>query len=333
VKKSKINLLIDTDPGVDDALALLVALQIPKIEIKGIISTFGNHTVTQTTRNAIRVLKLAQSFGINRRYENLSIVSGENKPLSSSFTPYLKIHGEDGLGESNLPDTNYPFIEEKVADYINRTVLSKPNKISILCLGPLTNLAKFVLMFPKSCQKVKEVIVSGGAVFYPGNANLLVEANFNFDPDAAEIVFKSPLKITLVPLNITDKFQLEKKDLNKLTNAEFKKVIINIIKIYDQYYRFEKKYFLDPETLEKHRFKGGSIHDVVALFSAILNNAYVGKKTVRCKIVNEGIYRGQLVVYARGEYDNVSARKIDIVESIDKNKLWQEFYRALNKYE
>lgn len=332
-KKRKLKLLIDTDPGVDDALSLLLALFNSNLSIKGITTTYGNHNLGTTAKNAASIISFANTLIPKGKRTTPPLVKGAKKPLKGLHKPFFKIHGESGIGGFDYP-SDYPVKKASVEDFIKENVSSNAGQITILCLGPLTNLARFASKYPEECKKVKKVVISGGAIFYPGNLDPLVEANFGFDPEAAGKVLRAPFeKISLVPLNATEGFELTKEKVDFVKNKKLKKVITKLISSYNDYYKKEKKYTIDPKTLEKNCHSAGVIHDVVALFTLLLDNAQVEKSTVNCRVVEDGPFAGQTYLIPTGEYETKKGEGLNIVKSLDKDKFWKEFFQILNKYE
>lgn len=189
--------IYDTDPGVDDAMALYFALAHPDIELVGITTTFGNVTVQQAATNALYLCEIA-----GRR---LAVTQGIDKPLvKRSEAPPAHIHGADGLG--NLP-RRQPVsgaIEDRTsAQFIVDMARASPGEITLVAVGPLGNLAKALELEPRLPTLVQEVILMGGTVLEPGNVSPVAEANIWNDPHAADIVFSAGWKLTMVGLDVT----------------------------------------------------------------------------------------------------------------------------------
>lgn len=327
----KIDLFIDTDPGVDDAVALILALLNKDVEIRGISTVFGNHSVEQTTQNAARIISYINS--IKPSGIDVPLIKGSAKPLKGSYNPFNEIHGKDGLGEINLPHVKYRLEKVSAENFINKIVRKYPDRISLLCLGPLTNIAKFILKYPRSVGQLKELVVMGGVFSYPGNFSPLVEANFGRDPEAARIVTRAKFrKITLVPLNVTENFQLTQSKINKLKNKALRETIGKIMENYSSYYRLKKKYILLPGTYHKKIYKAGVIHDVVALLSLLLARKEIETSLVSGEVVTEGPDKGQSFVYNRGEYPESAEQNLYLVKKVSEKVFWKKFFQILNYY-
>lgn len=226
-------LIIDTDPGVDDALALILALRSPELRVEAVTTVGGNVDLEQTTRNALRVLQLLNPHPrpILARGSSLSARKGVLRARS--------VHGKDGLGELHRflnPDGSpvYPEIELP-ADLPNATeviieLLDRyPEELLMVTLGPLTNLAELLKVAPEKARRLKGVISMGGAVMSPGNVTPAAEFNIYADPEAAQRVFSSGLALTLVGLDVTRQVRLGREDLGRLPQ-EAKDPVVRFLK-------------------------------------------------------------------------------------------------------
>ncbi|HSL56532.1 MAG TPA: nucleoside hydrolase [Acidimicrobiales bacterium] len=192
-------IVIDTDPGIDDATAIAVALASPELDVVGLTSVFGNHDVEVTTANAQRVLdQLGQP--------DRPVVRGAARPLVRPFHgPATIVHGADGLGDAGFPPPSRPPLAgRQAAEWIVRTVLDRPGEVTLVALGPLTNLALALHLEPGIVDAVAEVVVMGGAAFVSGNVTPTAEANIWNDPEAAELVLAAGWPLTLVGLDVTE---------------------------------------------------------------------------------------------------------------------------------
>jgi purine nucleosidase len=191
-------ILFDTDPGVDDAMALLLALASPELELLGVTTVFGNSTVEQTTRNAQPVLEVGGR-------PDVPVVAGAGQPLARPRGRKSSVHGDDGLGNIGLPPSNREPVawQGGAAGFIAETILAHPGEVTLVAVAPLTNLAQAVQQTPAIAAAVRRVIVMGGAVFRPGNVSPVAEANFHNDPEAARVVLGAGWPVTLVGLDVT----------------------------------------------------------------------------------------------------------------------------------
>jgi purine nucleosidase len=220
-------IIIDTDPGVDDALAFLLALASPEIKIEALTTTQGNVTLEKATRNALSVLELAQAG-------HIPVAAGSVVPLVQPLRASALIHGESGIGNSRLPAPQAKPVPGHAVDYLIARVLAEPNQISIFPIGPLTNIAMAIRKEPRFVETVKELVIMGGAIFENGNITPLAEFNIYVDPHAAHIVFHSGIPITLIPLDVTHKCLLKQEHVDRLTkiNSPISRFIKEAVEVY-----------------------------------------------------------------------------------------------------
>jgi purine nucleosidase/pyrimidine-specific ribonucleoside hydrolase len=190
--------LIDTDPGLDDALAIFLAFAAPELEIAGIVTVAGNIGLQRVTENALNLL--------DHLDRDVPVVAGASRPLSRKPLVAADIHGEDGLGGIDLPRSERHSLACDAIDFIEGELLRHPDRsLSILALGPLTNVARLVETRPKAAARVRRIIAMGGAVRDRGNVTPFAEFNIAADPEAAATVLRSSVPLTLVPLDVTRK--------------------------------------------------------------------------------------------------------------------------------
>jgi uridine nucleosidase len=190
-------IIIDTDPGVDDAMAILLALKSPEIEVVGLTTIFGNVYTDQATQNALRLVELAGR-------PDISVVAGAALPLVAPLDSVADfVHGADGLGNIDLPFPAGRPLDTPAAQFIVETVLARPGQITLVPIGPLTNLALALALEPRLPEKVAEVVLMGGAATVNGNVNPAAEANIIHDPHAADVVFNAGWPVTMVGLDVT----------------------------------------------------------------------------------------------------------------------------------
>ena len=191
-------IIIDTDPGIDDAVALLLALAAPEeLEVLGIVAVAGNLPLASTARNARRVCELA---GRN----DIPVYAGCARPLLRPLTTAEHIHGETERDRLLLPEPTMPLQSKHGVDFLVETLSAAEAGASTLCaLGPLTNIAMALIKAPEIATKIRELVIMGGACFELGNVTPVAEFNIHVDPHAAEICFKSGVPVTLIPLDVT----------------------------------------------------------------------------------------------------------------------------------
>jgi purine nucleosidase len=242
------HIIIDTDPGIDDSLAILLAVASPEIILDGVVTVHGNVSTEQTTINALSVLELAKAG-------HVPVYKGCDLPLVKESLLSPETHGNTGLGYAMLPE---PLIQPKVqhgSDFLIEQIMSRPGEITLVCIGPLTNIALAIRQEPRIVENVREVFIMGGAIKDPGNTTALAEFNTYVDPHAAHIVFHSGMPMTLTPLDVTYQCIFTKDDLNRLLKIDspITKFIADSTRFYmefhDEYQSIEGCVINDPMTL------------------------------------------------------------------------------------
>ena len=192
-------IIIDTDPGQDDAVAILLALASPELEVLGITAVAGNVPLALTQKNARIVCELAGRTDI-------PVFAGADAPLGRKLVTAEHVHGKTGLDGPVLPDPTMRLRDDHAVDFIIDTVRAHPEgEVTLVPIGPLTNIAMAFQKAPDIVGKVAETVLMGGAYFQVGNITPAAEFNIYVDPEAADIVFRSGVPLTVMPLDVTHK--------------------------------------------------------------------------------------------------------------------------------
>ena len=192
-------IIIDTDPGQDDAVAILLALGSAELEIVGISAVAGNVPLKLTEKNARKICELAGR-------PDIKVYAGAIRPLARELVTAEEVHGKTGLNGPQLPDPKMKLQHQYAVDFIVETLMKEEAGTITLCaLGPLTNLALALIREPKIAPRIKEIVLMGGGFFEGGNVTPTAEFNIYVDPHAADIVFKSGIPIVMMPLDVTHK--------------------------------------------------------------------------------------------------------------------------------
>jgi uridine nucleosidase len=206
-------IIIDTDPGIDDTMAIFFALSSPELDVVGLTTIFGNVHTDVATANALRLLEIAGRTDI-------PVAKGTDQPLAGPFGgPVPYVHGEDGQGNLYLPPPNTQAVAEPAAQFIAEQVMTFPGEITLVPIGPLTNIALALRLEPRIADKVREVVLMGGNALAPGNATPAAEANIHNDPEAADVVFGAGWKVTMVGLDVTHKIVMRPDHLAAYSTA------------------------------------------------------------------------------------------------------------------
>jgi inosine-uridine nucleoside N-ribohydrolase len=280
-------LILDCDPGVDDAMALYFALAHPALELLAITTTFGNVSVVQATRNALYLCAMAG--------RDVPVCPGVATPLRKApRLPDPEIHGADGLGNlpERLPVAHGPD-ERSAARCIVELAQAHPRRLTLVTTGPLGNLAQALRLEPQLPQLLKQVVVMGGAITEPGNVSPVAESNIWQDPHAADIVFTAGLPLTLVGLDVTHRVALPLALFERLASQHrhpATDTLLHAVRFYAGFYGR-----IEPELAARQACYG---HDVLALM-ALLHPEFFVAQAGRVRVATEGLAEGQTMMDRR----------------------------------
>ena len=255
-------IIIDTDPGQDDAVAILLALASPEdVTVLGITAVAGNVPLDLTQKNARIICELAQKTDV-------PVFAGAKRPLKRPLVTAEHVHGKTGLDGPQLPDPTMTLQDQHAVDFIIQTLRAEPSGTITLCpLGPLTNIAAAFNQAPDIIERVQEVVLMGGAYFEVGNITPTAEFNIYVDPEAAEIVLKSGADITMMPLDVTHK-ALVTKNRNDRFRALETPVGVAVAEMTDFFERFDR---------EKYGSDGAPLHDPTVIAYLINPKLFTGR--------------------------------------------------------
>nr|GMD39581.1 probable uridine nucleosidase 1 [Ipomoea batatas] len=272
-------IIIDTDPGIDDTVAILMAFQTPNLEILGLTTIFGNVTTENATRNALLLCEIAGRPDVPVA-EGSPEALKRGKPRIADF-----VHGADGLGNLNLQPPKSKKSEKSASDFLVDKVSEFPGEVSILALGPLTNLALAVKKDSSFASKVKRIVILGGAFFALGNVNPAAEANIYGDPEAADIVFTSGANIDVVGIDITTQVKMTDADLDELkqSNGRHAQFICDTCKFYRDWH------------VKSDGVYGIFLHDPVSFVALVRPDLFTFRKGV-VRVETQGICTGHTLM-------------------------------------
>lgn len=217
-------IIIDTDPGIDDAAALTIALTNPELEVELLTTVAGNVNVDYTTKNAKKIIDFFE--------KDTPLAKGNSLPILKEYEDASIIHGETGMSGYDFPESERPILAEHAVYEMKKRILASEEKITLVTIGPLTNIALLLNMYPEVKAQIEEVVIMGGSTI-GGNTNSSAEFNFKVDPHAAEIVLNSELPLTIFGLRVTTKALLNKKDIAELEKlGETGKMLYSIFSHY-----------------------------------------------------------------------------------------------------
>ena len=269
-------IIIDTDPGIDDSMAIFYALNSPEIELLGLTTIFGNASTEICTTNALRLLEIAGR-------SDIPVYRGAEKPISSELrgSPDF-VHGPDGQGNSNLSPPKTSVQNETALEFLHKTIQDNPGEVTLVPIGPLTNIAELFIHDSSIEQDIKEIILMGGNAISEGNATPTAEANIINDPEAADIVFSANCEISMVGLDVTNKVFMSKEEINILCQFNDPRSE-HLKKIIPFYYDFLSSFF---------GLEGMPTHDSSAI-TYLLDRSLFSTLNYPIKVETEGISRGK----------------------------------------
>lgn len=272
--------IIDCDPGHDDAIALILATRADNIKILGVTTVAGNSYLKNTTKNARKVLDYVGATDVK-------VYAGCERPMMRDLYRLTGaiIHGEDGLGGPKIPDSVTPIEKEHGVDFIIRTLRESDEKITLIPTGPLTNIAMALIKAPDIKEKIDKMIIMGGAIRDPGNITSAAEFNIFVDPEAAKIVFSSGCNIYLNTLDVSMKAVFYEKDIEDL-RAQGDKVSDIVAQLLD---------FFGGTHIEHFGFKACPIHDALCVGILVDENLIEYEETYVDISVNDPITLGETV--------------------------------------
>lgn len=303
------NVIIDCDPGIDDSLALLLALKSPALNVIGITIVCGNVPTHIGAENALKILDLADRLDI-------PVYLGANRPLEVPYTSAQDTHGDDGLGNSQIPEVTAVRPIQDAVSFIVDTLTEAPTT-SILALGPLTNIATVLQRDPQLFEQVEQFTLMGGSYRSHGNCSPVAEYNFWCDPDAAKVVFDlMPVPIQMVGLDVTRKIVLTPSLLTyiKDINPELGAFVEKITKFYfDFHWQYE-------------RVIGCVINDPLAV-AAMIDPAILAGFESYTTVATTGVARGQSIVDDH-DFWHTPANS-EIMTDVDVPAFWRLFLTTI----
>lgn len=256
-------IIIDTDPGQDDAVAILLALASPEdFEVVGVVAVAGNVGLHHNATNARKIVELAGR-------PDVPVYAGCSRPMRRTLVTAEHVHGDTGLNGPDLPAPTIELQPQHGVDYLIDAIMSaEPKSITLCTLGPLTNIAMAIVKEPRIAERVAELVMMGGAYFEVGNITPAAEFNIYVDPDAADIVFKSGIKLTVLPLDVTHQMQSTPARLNaiKAIGNESGQAVYDMLT------------FSEGFDLKKYGWEGAPLHDPTVIAYLIDPTIFEGRE-------------------------------------------------------
>ena len=286
--------VLDVDTGIDDALALLLALRSPELRLVGVACVAGNVTLDQVVRNTLGVLAVAGAAEV-------PVARGAARPLVRRLTTATFFHGEDGIGGVPLPATAAAPVEETAAAFLCRLAREHAGRLNVVAVGPLTNVALACRLDPGFAGRLRRLVVMGGAATVAGNVTPAAEANFYNDPEAAQIVFEAGANLTMVGLDVTLRALFEARRYRRLeasVASSADPVARFAYRVLDRYLQADLAAGLE----------GSPLHDPLAV-AALARPDLVTRRPLRVEIETAGrLTAGQSVANVAGAVERLESR-------------------------
>lgn len=307
-------IILDCDPGHDDAVAILLALGNPKIDLVGVTTVGGNQSLEKVTYNARAVLEKAHATTV-------PVYAGCDRPLIRPQEVAASIHGKSGLDGVDLPEPSRPLEDMHAVNYIIKTVMeSEPGTITLVPTGPLTNIALACRLEPKIIDRVKEVVLMGGG-YHKANWSAVAEFNIKVDPEAAHIVFNESWRLTMIGLDLTHQ---------ALCTPEVQKRIENIGTPLAQFVSDSMDFFRQAYK-DNQNFVDPPVHDPCTI-AYLIDPSVV--QTRRCPLDVE-IYgeltSGMTVADLRGPEPSADECNTQVATKLDFDKFWDLVTEAIER--
>ena len=303
-----LKLIIDTDPGIDDAMAIFYAISSPENDLLGLTTVFGNVTTPKATRNALYLLEQA---GIE-----IPVAEGLHRPrIGPPFPPTSAVHGAEGFGTLAVPTPQRRALVETAPEYLVRMARAHQGELLLCPIGPLTNIAAAMELDPSFCSNLKGMVVMGGSLRAGGNITPAAEANFYHDPHAADFVLRHGCNITLVGLDVTNRVICPRSFFARLASESPKMggLLHDMAEFYIDFY----------ETVGK--FAGCGMHDPSALVACIAPELFTTEPHA-LRVTLSGDRSGEMIIVA-----NSTAQPVNVCTDVQAEAVKQNFFKNVAK--
>ncbi len=308
-------IVLDMDTGVDDAIAMVLAMNSPEFEIEAITTVAGNAPILQCTRNSLLITELIEPW------TPPPVAHGACEPLIHSLIIAPEVHGHDGLGGllNSLPTPHHTMDTRPAVELLTAIPHDGPDDVTLIATGPLTNLAVALRADPVAMAAYRRIVIMGGAFAVPGNTGPFAEFNFYVDPDAASEVLASGLNVTLLPLDVTTSTALTRRALESLVKSggrtnipaqarPGRNLAAILYRAIDYYMSFQK---------DESGQDGGFMHDPLAVAVALLPSI-ITTKPASIEVVTSGPERGRSLLHPP-----VDGRTVDIAVDLKESRFHQ----------
>lgn len=292
------NILIDCDPGHDDALAIIVALaNTQQLNVLGVTTIGGNQTLEKVTKNAKNILSFLQA--------DIPLAAGQSGPLVKPLKTAPEAHGDSGMDGPYFDGRDYPLSNMNGVDFLYKKMIESKENVTLVALGPLTNLALLIKNYPEVKEKIECIALMGGGIDH-GNQTALAEFNIYVDPEAAEIVFQSGLPIIMAGLDVTERAEITVAEINSLQGkGKVSQLAYDLLSFYNK-------------SGQQFGFINSPIHDLCAVAYLLEPNIFKGKQANIHVITDDSLARG--LTY--GDFRKIAAEPKNtlVLEEVDRQK-------------
>lgn len=312
----KIPIIIDCDPGHDDAMAILWALAAPELEVRAVTTVAGNQTIEKVTNNAIKVLTKAGR-------SDIPVGMGAKQPLIRKLVVGGEVvHGSSGLEGPVLPECGFAPSELTALELLVKTIEESEEKITLVPIGPLTNIAALFITRPDLKEKIERLSIMGGGA-YMGNWTPAAEYNIWADPEAAKVVFNSGLPIIMSGLDVTHKAYITREE-NEILRAQGNEISVFAAELIDYFSRYH---------YEVEGFPGCTMHDPTAIAALLYPDMFT---SITCNVdveVSGELTTGMTVVDTIGYKEKIFGETVDknttVLLNVDRTKYVEAFFAAM----
>lgn len=306
----RIPVILDGDPGHDDAIAWVLANASPLLDIKAVTSVCGNQTIEKTTYNALRICTL---IGLN-----VPVAMGRIKPLLKEPMVAPNVHGQSGLDGPKLPEPAFDIVDMDAVTLMAKIISESDEPITLVPTGPLTNVASLFLAHPELKSKISHIYIMGGGIHH-GNWAPAAEFNIQVDPEAADIVFRSGVPITMAGLDVTEKAQIYPEEFEIIRQVG-NPVAKTVADWFDFFFRYHKAL----------GYRGAAVHDAVAIAS-ITHPEIFEAKDMYVEVETEGDYcKGATVGDIKGKLGKEP--NVHVLWNIDRDAFSKILLDAVKTY-
>lgn len=302
-------IMIDCDPGHDDALAILTAYAHPEeLRILGVTTIGGNQTLEKVTENARRILQFLHA--------DIPLASGQAGPLVKPLHTAEDAHGESGMDGPVFEKADYPLVSDNAVVFLKEQIMACPEKVTIVAIGPLTNIALLMKVYPETKEKIERISIMGGGISH-GNSTELAEFNIYVDPEAAHIVFHAGVPIVMAGLDVTEKALITVREIESLKDkGRVSRMAGELLGFYN-------------ESGRQYGFTDSPIHDLCAVAYLLQPDLFQGEYQAVDVITEEGCARGLTFADKRLMCDKV--KNVFVLEEVDRDRVAAMLIEALER--